>query len=130
MPSSSRDGIHRDIICAGSSSFRTLPRQLRTTASGTTICSTSTPHPLHAHHNPILVPPHASTASANIVEDSMLGTGSSQSHHQTLPLKSNLKKTSGGGNLSSASGSGNASAQKLQWNQTTTSRSSLEELRV
>jgi hypothetical protein len=119
MPSSSRDGMHREMISSGSSSFRTLPRQLRTTASGTTICQTSSQHPLHAHHNPISVPPHLSEATANISGESALGPGS----HQTLPLKSNLKKNSG---------SANTNAQKLQWNQstTTTSRSSLEELRV
>ena len=130
MPSSSRDGLHREMISSGSSSFRTLPRQLRTTASGTTICQTSSPHPLHAHHNPISVPPHLSDATSHISGDSALGAGSSsQPHHQTLPLKSNLKKSSGGGVINN-SGSANTNAQKLQWNQSTTSRSSLEELRV
>ena len=63
-------------------------------------------------------------------EQSASGIGSSginQPHHQTLPLKSNLKKTGGGGNINNGS---SGSAQKLQWNQSTTSRSSLEELRV
>ena len=130
MPSSSRDGLHRDMMCPSSSSFRTLPRQLRTTASGTAICSTDSPHPLHAHQNPMAVPPHLPDTSTNVTGSNTIGTGSGQSHHQTLPLKSNLKKTSGGGNMNSATGSGNTNAQKLQWNQSTTSRSSLEELRV
>ena len=129
MPSSSRDGMHRDIISGGSSSFRTLPRQLRTTASGTTICPTSSTHPLHAHHNPIQVPPHLSEAqpSGEQSGSSIGSSGINQPHHQTLPLKSNLKKTGGGGNINNGS---SGSAQKLQWNQSTTSRSSLEELRV
>ena len=52
------------------------------------------------------------------------GTTSNPPHHQTLPLKSNLKK------LGSCSNAG--SGQKLQWNQPTAiaTRSSLEELRV
>ena len=125
MPSSSsRDGVQRDM---SSSSFRTLPRQLRTTASGTTICQPSSQHPLHAHHNPISVPPHLSESTQP--GNNPLGPGTNQPHHQTLPLKSNLKKTSTGGNVNSGSG-GNTNAQKLQWNQSTTSRSSLEELRV
>ena len=124
LPSSSRDGVQRDMT---SSSFRTLPRQLRTTASGTTICQPSSQHPLHAHHNPISVPPHLSDSSQP--GDNPMGPGSSQPHHQTLPLKSNLKKTNTGGNVNSGSG-GSSNAQKLQWNQSTTSRSSLEELRV
>lgn len=127
MPSSSRDGIHRDIISGGSSSFRTLPRQLRTTASGTTICPTSSTHPLHAHHNPIQVPPHLSEAQPSGEQSASSTTGLNHPHHQTLPLKSNLKKTGGGGNVNNGS---SGSAQKLQWNQSTTSRSSLEELRV
>ena len=122
LPSSTRDGVQRDMT---SSSFRTLPRQLRTTASGTTICQPSSQHPLHAHHNPISVPPHLSDSSQP--GDNPMGPGSSQPHHQTLPLKSNLKKTNTGGNVNSG---GNSNAQKLQWNQSTTSRSSLEELRV
>ena len=130
IPSSSRDGAQRDMISSTSSSFRTLPRQLRTTASGTTICQPTSQHPLHAHHNPISVPPHLSD-QPGISGDNSLGVGSNQPHHQTLPLKSNLKKTSiTGGNINNSSSSGNTNAQKLQWNQSTTSRSSLEELRV
>jgi hypothetical protein len=84
----------------------------------------------YEHHNPILVP--VSTASSNISASGVgvVGAGGNQTHHQTLPLKSNLKKPSGGSNTVTSSGSANTSSQKLQWNQPTTSRSSLEELRV
>ena len=142
MPSSSREGIQRDM---DRSSFRTLPRQLRTTASGTTICPTSSPNPppqqQHAHHNPMLVQHgQSATTPTNISSQAGSVVGPScniQLHHQTLPLKSNLKKPSGGSgggssnNSAPSSSANNTNAQqKLQWNQTSTSRSSLEELRV
>ena len=76
------------------SSFRTLPRQMRS-ATPTQFGASS------QHAQTVVIP--------------------SSSAHQTLPLKSNLKKP----------GSSNGTGQKLQWNQaTTSSRSSLEELRV
>jgi len=126
---------HQPLIRPGSrnsssSSFRTLPRQANFRGPAVGGGGSESPPPLQfvpgqqqtPKQQQQIVIPHLGSAHVN--------------HHQTLPLKSNLKKPGGGG--------GGGGGHKLQWNQSaaspaptggaggglSASRSSLEELRV